>query len=143
MTKKEFAELERICKKEWTRLAETGDGYKSYSLDVFVFNCPACEIAKRVGRYRETRCGFDSNREPVGSHCAYCPIDLFREWNRVDSSGSVGYGCEYHPHSPYAMWCGARLDSPAHRLGSSTGRKIAAHAMTKLNWTYLPIYEFI
>jgi len=139
MDMNEFRKFREDCVKGWERLAESGEHHKNVPglSEHAPYNyCPACEIAKMVEDYRKKVGCLSRKHEPLGSHCAYCPIDLFRGWDRANRNGSVGYGCEYHPHSPYAMWREAKLGSP-------TERKIAAHAMTKLNWTYLPIYEFI
>lgn len=46
MTKTEFKLLEKICKKCWKHLAETGSHYKPNYMMIFKGSCPACEIAE-------------------------------------------------------------------------------------------------
>jgi hypothetical protein len=134
MELRELAELHADCVQGWTEQAESGRYVKtSKRLTKYRNGCPACEIAERAQRYIQSRIEGQHDYK-AGEECRHCPIDVFREHLGPNSSGSVGIGCEYAEDSPYREWV---------KANSERERTVHATAMTKLNWTYLPIYEFI
>jgi hypothetical protein len=130
MTKKEFRQLERICKDGWTNLSRTGSDDKPEHYFIGYRNdCPACEIAKR------TQIAFGSHRLDI--LCQYCPAI---EWRIAalkeieDESIEMGQAaCQ--DHGQYGKWLNAK---------DIQGRKKAAKIIaTQTPWEWMEEYSLV
>lgn len=124
MNKQEFKELEKLCKLAWHKLSVTGKRYKDSSMDEFLHNCPACHIAMKARRRSSIR----------GQDCKLCPIDKWREI-AITKKLRVG-SCAVcrRVGEDYAVWTNTLV---------TKDRKAAAKAISKLKWSYLPVYKEI
>ncbi len=129
MTKEEFKKWEKICKDAWEELAQSGSLDKPSSMDVFKNSCPACEIALRVTHIRGEDGMWDF------PNCRHCPIDLWRKkWkNFVDPLDLI---CDMPGQLFHNWWKGAGLRDVK-------ARKKIAKEISRLKWSYLPIFSYI
>ena len=113
MTRKEFDEMERLCKEEWRELAETGNARKSERVMSFINCCPACHIASgNTGSYDELNCGR-------------CPVDVWRE-------SAEDFSCQGPDAKElYGLWIYSEDDEE---------RKLLAKQISELEWSWLPEY---
>jgi hypothetical protein len=107
MTKGEFLLFEKLCKKMWSQLAETGDMHKPYCMDIFKNCCPACSVAN--------------------IDCCKCPVDVWRNKNIEDlPNDHWDVNCELKGE-PWVNWLQAT---------TKTEKKKYAAKIAALNWTY-------
>jgi len=119
MTREEFKKLEEICKRAWRGLAVSGNGEKPKYLGKYEEDCPACELSKRASEA--------SGKFVGGFNCRYCPVTA---WRRKADGGERGV----------CIYTGELFNDWAY--GPAGGkRKAAALKISKLNWSWLKIYE--
>lgn len=107
MTKGEFLLYEKICKKMWNQLAETGDFNKPYCMEMFKNDCPACDLSNII--------------------CRKCPVDVWRNKNIEDVPNDDFFvNCELEGE-PWIKWLTA---------DTKTEKKKHAAKIASLNWTY-------
>jgi len=119
MDKKRFRELERLCKRGWMEMAETGCDKPDY-LEGFRHRCPACEISMRVSG-------------GSAQDCRYCPIIVWRGEN-LSTEHMIPANCQY-PGNAYRDWYVAH-----DYVEDTVAAKRAALKIAKYSWMWMPEY---
>ena len=133
MTREEFDEMERLCKKEWKELAETGNEEKSERMNVFHNQCPACHIANGLVK----RDWFDDGEI---QDCRLCPVDVWRKLaneNLLYMRGEAaceGGNCVEEDSELFALWITSHYTKE---------RQLLAKQISELSWSWLPEYADI
>lgn len=108
MTKEKFLLYEKISKKMWNQLAQTGSQVKPSCMRIFLNLCPACSVAN--------------------ISCNQCPVDIWRNINTDDIPYYVDVNCGLQGELWYT-WINAN---------TITQRKKCAAKIASLKWTYNP-----
>jgi len=126
MLKKEFKEMEKICKEGWRLLAKSGSSCKDDGeFQGFFCACPACEIALRT---------TETIQHPFYEvDCRLCPVTEWRTTAQKiapcpEEKLAV---CDY-PRGTHYFWRTARdIDV----------RKTHARSISRLKWSWIPEYK--